>query len=95
MVENFCAGLVGVESYVVADCVGWEEAVDSAGGDEFLFDDDVEELVAVFEYLARFDALTLVVEDASARTIFKLMATVVLTSTSSTCGWKPATVTVM
>src|SRR6202041_2141395 len=62
--EDCRARFVGVELDVVSDGTGGEQSIGSAGGDEILLDDLIEEGVGFGEYLARLRYLALVVEDA-------------------------------
>ena len=59
-----CACGVAVQFDIVADCVGVEESVNAAGGDELLGDDAVEKLLPVSEELSRLLAVSFVFEDA-------------------------------
>jgi hypothetical protein len=64
VLEGLCGCGLAVELDVIADCVGVEEAVDAASGDELFGDDAVEELLAVGEDLSRLFAVAFVFEDA-------------------------------
>src|SRR5580698_2756585 len=64
VLEGLCGWGLAVELDVIADCVGVEEAVDAASGDELFGDDAVEELLAVGEDLSRLFAVAFVFEDA-------------------------------